>query len=56
MEKEFFKFDARIKEEAARALKNCRQDFETIEDPETGVIKFIGTVKILVDKEKKERE
>ena len=31
-------------------------DFETIEDHETGVIKFIGTVKILVDKEKKERE
>jgi len=32
MQTEFFKFDDRIKEEAARALKACRADFDRIEE------------------------
>ena len=32
MQTEFFKFDDRIKEEAARALQICRADFDRIEE------------------------
>jgi len=32
MQTEFFKFDSRIQEEAARALKNCRTAFDRIEE------------------------